>query len=188
MNVGVTGGFLSGKTTLSRFLAQSLGYQYFSCDDFVKKLYKKKSVRKKVLDIFGEKVYKGNVLQKDQLSLLVFQSPRRLKKLESIIHPLVQAEIIARINRTKSTVFEIPLLYEKRWNPWMDICVLVWSDKKNCLSRAKQRGFTQKDYAMRTRFQLRTIKHRNAWILKNQGDLKTLKIKAFILANALKLL
>ncbi len=190
MNIAVTGGFLSGKTTLARLLAKKLHCRFFSCDDFVRELYKKKSVRKKVLDTFGEKMYVGGLLQKDQLSRLVFKSEEPLRKLESIIHPLVEAEIVRQAaGRSKSTVFEIPLLYEKGLNRWMDVCVLVWSAKKTCLSRAKLRGFTKKDYEMRTRFQWDTRKKKQwrPWVVKNQGDLKTLDQKSTFLAAALAL-
>jgi len=197
MNIGVTGCFLSGKTTLSRLLAEKLGFRLFSCDDFVQKLYRKKAVRKKVLDIFGKGCYKGHVLQKELLSQLVFQSPKLLRKLESIIHPLVEAEIIRQsqtTNHSQCTVFEIPLLYEKGLNRLMDVCILVWSDKKNCLWRAKLRGFTKKDYEMRTQFQwnasrkkrLRLCKRWNPWIIANQGDLKMLELKSSILAESLR--
>ena len=199
MNIGVTGGFLSGKSTLSRSLADKLHCELFSCDDFVRTLYRKKVVRKKILDTFGERLYKGSVLQKDQLSQLAFQSEEQLRKLEAIIHPLVEAEIIRKTSqkkttvhddskRIKHTIFEIPLLYETGMNRWMDECVLVLSDKKTCSTRAKLRGFTKKDFELRTRFQweARKKKQWNPWIVKNQGDKNALKQQASLLAKTLK--
>jgi dephospho-CoA kinase len=178
MNIGITGGFLGGKTSFALMLAKEMRYEFWSSDTYVHELYKNKKIRKIIIDNFGESVYKGEDLQNKVLSDLVFNSEENLRILESIIHPQVEIEIRKRAgDNQKNTIFEIPLLYEKNLQGLMDVCVLVVSNSQVCIERAKNRGFSREDYFLRTRFQMTENQKllNNPLVARNDGSLEDLK-------------
>lgn len=189
MNIAVTGNFLSGKSTFSKLLAEELGYFYFDSDKFISELYKKDDIRKKIIDNFGDNIYIGLNIQKSVLSEIVFNSEKLLRKLESIFHPLVEAEVQRLIKDSlKGNVFEIPLLYEKNFQIYMDLSILVLSDENLCLSRAENRGFTKDDYIKRSVFFMDNKEKLNfkPLIVDNNGDLKSLKVKTKLVSEMIK--
>ena len=178
MNVGVTGNFLSGKTTFSQMLSQVLNYEYFNCDHFVHELYKKETIQKIIVDNFGKNLYKGNEIQKNELAEIVFGSKKCLRKLESIVHPFVESEVIERVkDHSKDHLFEVPLLFETKINQWMDVCILVVCDKQICLQRAPQRNITAQEFEKRIQFQMNDEdrKKKNPIIVQNEGQLEDLE-------------
>ncbi|EKD27967.1 MAG: hypothetical protein ACD_79C00483G0002 [uncultured bacterium] len=188
MNIGITGKFLSGKTTFSKLLAEELAWDLFSCDAYVEELYKINSVRKIIIDTFGENVYKDNSIQKKVLSGIVFDSKENLEKLESIIIPLVEAEIKKRINYNSKTVFEIPLLYEKQLQHLMDVCILMVCSAKTCMTRTKLRNFSEEDYLKRSSRFLSDEEKENlgALVVVNEGSLEKLKSEAKRIAGLIR--
>ncbi len=52
--IGITGSIASGKTTASKLLSKGRG-PLFSADDYVKKLYKKKYFKRKIVRKLGLK-------------------------------------------------------------------------------------------------------------------------------------
>ena len=188
MNIGVTGRFLSGKSTVSHLLAEMLGYSLFDSDAFVASLYKKNTIQKIIIDNFGESVYKGNTFQAKVLADIVFQSIDKLHRLESIIHPIVIEKISEIAQLGKSTVFEIPLLYEKNLHRFMDVNILVITSSEKCLERAFKRGFSREEVFIRNQFFLpdeEKIKL-NPFIVDNNEGLEQLKTKVKIIADSIK--
>lgn len=189
MNIGVTGNFLSGKSSLSKILASYLGYFYFDSDKYISDLYKNNEIRKKIIDNFGDNIYIKDNIQKSVLSEIVFNSGKLLRKLESIVHPLVEAEVQRLIKDSlKGNVFEIPLLYEKNFHKYMDLSILVLSDKNECINRAEKRGFTKDDYLKRTVFFMskkEKLKF-NPLIVENNGDFQSLDKKTKIISEMIK--
>ena len=188
MNIGVTGRFLSGKSTVSHMLAEMLGVGLFDSDGFVAELYKKETIKKIIIDNFGESVYKDNTFQAKVLADIVFQSKDKLHRLESIIHPLVIKKISEIAQPGKSTVFEIPLLYEKKIHPLMNINILVITSLEKCLERAFNRGFSREEVIKRNQFFLsdeEKIKL-NPFIVDNNEGLEQLKIKVKTIADSIR--
>ncbi len=188
MKIGVTGRFLSGKSTVSRLLAEMLGVGLFDSDAFVAGLYRKEIIKKIIIDNFGEAVYKDDTFQAKVLADIVFQSIDKLHRLESIIHPLVIEKISEIAQPGKSTVFEIPLLYEKKIHPLMNINILVITSPEKCLERAFARGYSREEVIRRNQFFLsdeEKIKL-NPFIVDNNEGLEQLKNKIKTIADSIR--
>ena len=111
--IGITGSIASGKTTASKLLSKGRG-PLFSADDYVKKLYKKKYFKRKIVRKLGLKNI-SNFKKKIREKISIDNS--YIKKLEKIIHPLVRKEMRSFIKRNKNrkfVFFEIPLLIESK--------------------------------------------------------------------------
>ena len=137
--IGITGSLASGKTTASKILSQRKG-PLFSADDFVKKLYKKKSFKDKILKNFR---IKNASKVKELLRNKIASDISYLNRLEKIIHPLVRKEMRAFIKKNKKRkllFFEIPLLIESNLTRHFDIIFFIKAKKIIRFKRFKLKG------------------------------------------------
>jgi dephospho-CoA kinase len=114
--IGLTGSIGAGKSTAAKIL-KSFGAHVFNADKIAHDLMKQDcKAAALVIKHFPEAIRRGT-LDRRLLGRIVFQDPRRLSRLEKIIHPLVAREerlfvMEARRLKTKAVVLEIPLLFE----------------------------------------------------------------------------
>lgn len=87
--IGLTGGIGSGKTTIANYM-KSLGIPVFIADEESKKLLMTPEILFEIKKEFGETIFQNGLLNKAKLASIVFQDPKMLKKLNSILHPAVQ--------------------------------------------------------------------------------------------------
>lgn len=87
--IGITGGIGSGKSIVANYI-KSLGYPVYIADEEAKNILNTERVITLVKNIFGEKVIKDKKIDRDELSKIVFNDPKKLKQLNDIIHPLVK--------------------------------------------------------------------------------------------------
>ncbi|RST88134.1 dephospho-CoA kinase [Aquibium carbonis] len=112
--LGLTGSIGMGKsTTAAMFEAE--GIPVNDADAVVHELYRGKAVQP-VGEAFPEAIVDGAV-DRNRLSALVLGNPVALKRLESIVHPLVRGVEMAFLDRhraagTPLVVLDIPLLFE----------------------------------------------------------------------------
>lgn len=112
--LGLTGSIGMGKsTTAAMFAAQ--GVPVNDADAVVHELYRGKAVPL-VAAAFPDAIVDG-VVDRNRLSAAVLGNPAALKRLESIVHPLVREAELAFLARhraagTPLVVLDIPLLFE----------------------------------------------------------------------------
>ena len=108
----VSGLIGSGKTTVSKLLKKK-GFRYLSADEIVKNiLLNNKSVREKLLYLFGESVtFKKNISLKRLREKLIL-SKKNKQTIEMIIHPAFFTELHLFLDKIKNynIVLELPLL------------------------------------------------------------------------------
>ncbi len=113
IKIAITGKIASGKSTVSEII-KKLGFSVFESDEEVNKLFRVKSTKKKIKDLFFEKI--DNLIEKDGsinkglLGDYVFLNKDELKNLEDLIHPLLNKEKQKFIdsNKKKKYFFLIP--------------------------------------------------------------------------------
>ena len=123
----ITGGIGSGKSRILRFFSKK-GFQCYNSDLNAKKiLNSNREIKNLIIENFGSPSYKNGKLDSKYLSRIVFNNPNKLKKLNSIIHPLVK-EDFERFTKNIDTpiVFmESAIFFESKSNFQFDYCVLV---------------------------------------------------------------
>lgn len=93
MIIGVTGGIGSGKSTVLRSIARR-GYPVYDCDAEAKRLILEDSeVRRQMVELFGEEVYRDGVYQTQMVAEQVFADKSKLARLNAIVHPAVERDI-----------------------------------------------------------------------------------------------
>lgn len=155
--IGVTGGIGSGKTTVSKMFEQ-LGAYGIDADKIVHCLLES-SVRQR-------------------LGRLVFDDKKALKKLCTLIHPLVKKKIRSVIKKNssqKAIVIDAPLLIESRFHNECDYLIVVKAAVKKQLSRASEKlSLSENEVKKRMRMQM-PLKEKAAladFVINNNGSLE----------------
>ncbi len=112
--LGLTGSIGMGKSTTAAMF-EAMGVPVNDADAVVHELYRGQAVQP-VGDAFPDAIVDG-VVDRNRLSALVLGNPAALKRLESIVHPLVRGVETAfldhhRVVGTPLVVLDIPLLFE----------------------------------------------------------------------------
>ncbi len=113
-------------TTAAMFSAR--GVPVFDSDAAVHRLYRGEAVAPVEAAFTG--VIRGDAIDREALSRRVIGDPTAMKRLETIVHPLVRAErerfvVAAREAGARLVVLDVPLLYETGSDGEVDAVVLV---------------------------------------------------------------
>lgn len=158
IQLGITGGIGSGKTTVCRVLEQ-LHIPVYYADDESKKILASADIEKRVAKVFGNAVLdeQGN-LNRAKLSAIVFEHPTELVKLTSILHPAVNEHYHAwvKTQKNKSMVAkEAAVLFESGAFAQMDKIITVYAPKELRIERTMQRNnYTRQEILNRMKQQL----------------------------------
>ncbi|MCK8824016.1 dephospho-CoA kinase [Fuchsiella alkaliacetigena] len=129
MIIGLTGGIASGKSTVSRILAE-LGAAIIDADQLAREIMEPYTPAWwEVKEAFGEEVFlPSDELDRERLAEIIFNDQAARKKLDEITHPWVRIKIKQRIEDLQSSgeeiiVAEVPLLIEAEM---VDLFTEVW--------------------------------------------------------------
>jgi dephospho-CoA kinase len=185
LTVGLTGGIGSGKSTVARIL-EDLGAAVIHADAVGHEVYLPHTEGwQRVTAAFGRDIVKPDqTIDRQKLGTIVFRDPAALKRLNTIVHPLIFAEVQRRIRSLRSSgiaqpiVVEAAVLIEANWLPLVDEVWLVVAGKEAVIDRlARQRGLAADDVARRVDAQLTDAERRKVAqvVIENQGSLEQLR-------------
>lgn len=172
LNVGLTGGIGSGKTTVARIF-EVLGVPVFYSDNAAKEVMATAPVRALVTAAFGD-VYPEGVLDRKRLASVVFNDPDALARLNAIVHPAVR-EAFSRWKAGLSAPYvvnEAAVLVESGGHRHMDQLVVVSAPEEDRIARVMARdGADRAQVEARMRNQLsepERLRHATS-VLMNDG-------------------
>lgn len=181
LRVGLTGGIGSGKTEVTRRLAE-LGAEIIDADLLAREVVAPGMPGlAAVVAAFGPQMLASDgSLDRDRLAHLVFTDPASRERLEAIVHPLVRAETAHRIAAAPPeaiVVNDVPLLVETGRAPLYEVLVVVAASPRTQLDRlVRLRGMTPQDAQARIDAQL-PLADKVAlatYVIDNDGDLDAL--------------
>lgn len=178
--IGIIGPPCSGKSTIARAVERQGGL-WIDADTIAKEQLDDPEVIQQVVQAIGPSILEPDgSLSRAELANQVFgqdeASRRRLKKLESIVHPRTRTVIRSRVDAAKSSntpvvILDVPLLIESGWDEHCDEvwCVDIPADKHAVLLNA--RGWTQDELQRRQQRQLPIVEKRQRadWIIVNDS-------------------
>lgn len=139
--IGLTGGIGSGKSSIASYI-RSLGIPVYIADDASREMMNKPEIQKQVRQIFGESVFDGRHLDRQQLARQVFNDPKKLKQLNSIIHPAVRDDFEQwRQKHTDAPIIvkEAAILFESGSYKDCDSVITVTAPKEVRIERVMHR-------------------------------------------------
>ncbi len=193
IRVAITGNIGSGKSTFAKFISE-LEYSVIYADDISKEILASDSeVRTNIIENFGAQSFQGKKVNKKYLADSVFSDKKKLKKINSILHPMVRKRIETLSEeyfKTKNILFvEAALIFESKIEKMYDYVVLITAEKDLRMKRAtKAKKLSEADFITRDSNQLNeeTKKKKADFIFTNNGSKEELKQKAILLIKLLE--
>ena len=145
--IGLTGGIGSGKSRVVEVFT-TLGVPCYIADQAAKKLMINNAmVKQQILDLFGEKAYDQNGLNRTYIGELVFKDPQKLKALSAIVHPAVAQDFSEWVSQQDYpyVIKEVAILFETGGYKAVDQSLLITAPKEVRLQRAMQRDQSTKE-------------------------------------------
>ncbi len=146
MVVGLTGGIGSGKSTVARAFQKIGNIAVYFADDEAKKLMTTSSIIKnQICREFGEEAYQGSLLNRAFIADVVFSTPEKLVRLNSIVHPEVYKHFrtFVKANKDKDYVlYENAILFENASAVLCDKIITVIADENLRIERVIKRDST----------------------------------------------
>ena len=150
MIVGVTGGIASGKSTVSRLLAEK-GAFTINLDEIGHELLKRGSpVMDELLEAFGPDILDGSGnVSRQKLGAIVFSDDAALNRLNTIMHPPIvqrsqsEARQLVSEDPNRVVVIDVPLLIEGGRQELVDVIVVVTTSPENQLQRLLDRSIEE---------------------------------------------
>ena len=147
MIIGITGSIGSGKTTAAKMFGAHC-YNRIDADKIAHEIIKKNSAAyKKIIKAFGAGILdKNKDVERKRLGDAVFGDDRKLKTLNSIMHPIIIESIKNEISKIKNKcqgktriVIDAPLLLETDTKNLVDKIIIVKCDEKNAVKRLNKK-------------------------------------------------
>ena len=184
--IGLTGGIGSGKSTVSKFMAE-LGTAILDTDKVGHEAFKPGTEAwREVVATFGQEILTtSNEINRKKLAKLVFGQPESLARLNQIMHPRMYNMVKTQLEEYRRqmviiVVLETPLLLEAGWTPLVDEVWVTVASESTVIRRLKERtGFSASESLARIRTQLpagERIKRADV-VINNDGNLDELKAK-----------
>lgn len=191
MIIGITGTIGSGKSTAAGIF-EKYGFKVINADELYHKLSKpNKLVYGKIINEFGNEIINPNKsINRDKLKKIVFSDDKKLKKLNSITHPIIISEIKKLIKKFKNNniIVDAPLLLESDAKNLVDKIIVVKCDDKTRVQRLLKKGkHTQEQIRKITKSQMpigKKLKFAD-FVIDNWGDLKNLENQVETIVNKL---
>jgi dephospho-CoA kinase len=184
--IGLTGGIGSGKSTVSRFLAE-LGAIIIDADKVGHEALKPDTeIWHKVVAAFGRQILTPDGdINRQKLGEIVFSNPESLSKLNQIMHPRMYDMVKAQLEEYQRqgvavVVLEAPLLIEANWTSLVDEVWVTVASQPTVLRRLKEKfGLSESEALARIRSQLPTEERARYAdvIIDTDCDLDELKAK-----------
>jgi len=193
IKVAITGNIGSGKSTFTKFLFEA-GYPVILADDISKEILAGDiEVKEEIIKEFGARLFQGDKINNKLLADLVFSDPKKLKKINSILHPRVRKRINFLSDeyfKTHTLVFvEAALIFESKIEKMYNYVVLIAAEKDLRMKRSiTTKKLSAADFMKRDSNQLNeeTKKKKADFVFTNNGSKDELMQKAILLIKLLE--
>ncbi len=187
LTIGLTGGIGSGKTTVTKILAE-LGAPIIDADKVGHAIYAPGGpAYDDMIAAFGNGILADDrTIDRSKLGPIVFTDPAALKRLNSIVHPKMYARMREMIDAMRAAgearpiVVEAAILIEANWLPLFNEVWLIVASKERVIDRVERdRGLARVQVEARIKAQLSDDERRKhaALVIGNDGTIDDLRAK-----------
>lgn len=148
--IGLTGGIGSGKSTVAGYFKE-LGIPVFDSDLEAKILMNEdQGLRDSIINLFGEKAYQKDILNREYLAKKVFRDSELLKDLNELVHPAVRKKFQDWVSEQDApyVIQEAAILFEHGAYKLLDEMILVWAPKELRIKRVMKRDSTSREQVL----------------------------------------
>jgi len=182
--IGLTGGIASGKTEVANILKKH-GFYVINSDEIGHEVLLKEKVKEKIIDMFGIKILTCGQIDRKKLGEIVFSNTEKRQLINELIHPLVIAEIINRVQKAEEEGYNVVIVEsaiigenENDIPPWLNGLILVTCSEKLRIQRLMNSRNLSYDEALSRIHSQRDPEEKKIfanWIIYNNDDITTLE-------------
>ncbi|WP_447599142.1 dephospho-CoA kinase [Nitrospira sp. Nam80] len=186
--VGLTGGVATGKSTVAG-LFHRCGALVIDADQLARQVVEPgKPAWRDIVRTFGKSILRSDgSINRQALGAIVFQSPRKLRRLEQMIHPRV-ARLQTRLTKTIAerrpnavVIYEVPLLFEAGVDARVDEIIVVSADRRTQIERLTRRtGLPRAQVLRRINSQMPLARKRRMASIVLDGTMPLSKLKRMV--------
>ena len=150
LKIAITGSMGSGKSAVCSIIKQA-GWPLISADEIVADLYDFDTyVKTRLMEYYGEEVIEDYKVNRKILFSNMMKSDEEKKRVESLIHPLVEKKMLEYFSKQDSSLLfaEIPLLYESQWQDKFDQIWVVAAEDDLRIERLTDKRKVSKEQAL----------------------------------------
>lgn len=179
LKIAITGSMGSGKSAVCAIIKKA-GWPLISADEVVADLYDFDTfVKTRLKDLYGEEVIEDHKVSRKVLFSRMMESEKDKKRIEALIHPLVEKKILEYFaNQDSKLLFaEIPLLYESQWQDKFDQVWVVTADEDVRIDRLTVKRKVSKEQALALMSHQIAQQRKMEWadvVIDNNGTLEDL--------------
>ncbi|CAK8053562.1 dephospho-CoA kinase [Eupransor demetentiae] len=183
--IGLTGGIATGKSTVSKMLAQA-GFPIVDADLVAREVVEPGTTTlEKIKMAFGANIIDNGVLDRKRLGERIFADPSQRRELDQIIQPAIKSAMedkIAfwRMQKVPLLIIDLALLFERGYDKTdlFDKIVLVMTDRRIQLERLMARNhLSLAEAEQRVNSQMKSEQKLAGadFVIDNNGNLDDLK-------------
>ena len=149
--IGLTGGIGTGKTMVAEYF-KSLGIPVYIADKEARQLMTSVNIINALSNEFGKEILENGILNREKLAQLVFNNPKKLQKLNSIVHPEVKKHFDNWVEKHKNYPFvvkEAAILFESGSYKYCDTIITVTAPLETRLQRVMKRDKTDRESVLK---------------------------------------
>lgn len=150
--IGLTGGIASGKSAVAGML-RGLGFHVIDADALGHKLIEPgQPAYEEIVREFGADIKQANGrIDRAKLGAIVFAEPKKLERLNAIVHPRVETEILRQFGEWEkkgvrdAAFVEAALLVEAGYQKNLGGLVVAWCKPEQQVERLRARGLSEEE-------------------------------------------
>lgn len=142
MIIGITGNSGSGKSEISKILAEKINAEIIDADNIVRMLSKPGNrYYEKIIELFGTEILEGKNLNKKKMASIIYKDKNKREELNKLTYKYVVDEIKARAARidNQNVIIDAPLLFESELNKICKITIAVLAEENKKIERICKR-------------------------------------------------
>lgn len=183
MIIGITGNSGTGKSEISKLLAEKINAKIINADEVVKELSENgNEYYEKIVKLFGSSILNNNKLNKPQMAKIIYNNKEKREELNKLTYKYVVEEIKKRAKNSeyKNLIIDAPLLFESGLNKICNITIGVIANIDNKIQRICKRDNIDEETALaRLKIQQedRFYIQKSDYIIKNNGKINEINLE-----------
>lgn len=150
MIIGITGNSGTGKTKISKILAEKINAEIIDADKTVKEMTNTETKYLiEIIKLFGKEILTENKLNRKKLAEIIYSDNSKKEQLNNLTYKYVVDEIENKIKKieNKNIIIDAPLLFESKLDKICNFTISVLAEKEIKLDRICKRDNISKETA-----------------------------------------